>query len=145
MHRARHAALLTIGVAIVLFGCASHPAQHQEHYGLGRDATGAAIAKLDIDVSPDGTNLPNGRATPQDGVATYRRSCAACHGDRLSLDRWSHATSLFDYIRRAMPPQSPRRLSPAELYGVTAYLLYADNRIGAHDIIDGRSLVHFRF
>lgn len=129
-------AVVAAGVGIA---CASRPTTASYH--LGTPATRSEIASLAIDISPDGTNLPSGRATAVDGATTYRVSCEGCHGRRMRLVRWTHATSLLDYIRRAMPPQTPRRLSGAELYGVTAYLLFADGRIAEHEIVDGAFLV----
>ncbi len=130
-----------LGTVVIAAACASQPARSGARAGIGTPASRASIDALDIDVAPDGANLPSGRATAADGVARYRTSCAGCHGPRLPLDRWTHATSLFDYIRRAMPPQSPRRMSAADLYGVTAYLLYTDGRLGEHDIVDAAALV----
>ncbi len=132
------------GAALALvtaLGCASRTETHAPPYGIGSTAPAAAIAPLDIDVAIDGAGLPSGRGTAQDGAPIYAASCRSCHGVRIAIRRWRYPTALFDYIRRAMPPQRRRRLSPSDLFAVTAYLLYADGRIGAHDIVDRDTLI----
>lgn len=135
-------------------------------YGLGRPATPEQIRRLDIDVGPDGTGLPEGRGTVAEGAATYATRCASCHGkagegaafDRLvatdagdnfafgrdaSLARaignyWPYATTLYDYTARSMPFAQPGSLTPNEVYGLVAYLL-AENRIVARDAVMDRA------
>ncbi|MBI3494131.1 MAG: cytochrome c [Acidobacteria bacterium] len=136
--------------------------------GIGRPATPAEIAAWDIDVQPDGTGLPSGGATSADGAPLYAARCAACHGrtgkegpnDRLVGrlpgdafpfardpripktigDYWPYATTVFDYIRRAMPPDAPGSLKDDEVYGLTAYLLFLNDLIPADAVIDAKSL-----
>ena len=116
-------------------------------YGIGRAPTSAEIAAWNIDVSPDGRNLPPGRGTVARGKQVYESQCTACHGakgegaigDRLAggngtLDTpkpvktvgsyWPFATTLFDYIRRAMPLNAPQSLSNDDVYAVAGYVLY---------------------
>jgi cytochrome c len=115
-------------------------------YDLGRTATVDEIKLWDIDVRPDGKGLPDGGGTATLGKAIYRDNCEACHGpngqggikDRLNgglgtlaTDKpiktvgsyWPYATTLFDYIRRAMPYPAPGSLSAGDTYAVTAYIL----------------------
>ena len=127
------------------------PAAAPARYGLGRAATPDEIKKLDIDVSPDGTGLPEGRGTVAEGAALYAAKCASCHGkageggsfDRLvatdagenfafgrdpQLARaignyWPYASTLYDYTARTMPFAAPGTLTANEVYGVVAYLL----------------------
>jgi cytochrome c len=125
-------------------------------YGLGRAATAADFTKHDYLVSAKGQGLPKGRGTGAQGRAVYMQSCAACHGLRgegtseyptlvggqgtLKSDKvlptvgsyWPYATTVWDYINRAMPYQNPGTLKPDEVYAVTAYLLTM-NRIVSPD------------
>jgi len=113
---------------------------------LGRTATPEEIDRADLSISPDGRGLPPGRGSPLEGKLIYQANCARCHGvdgrggpaDRLvggigSLTTprplktvgsyWPYATTLFDYIRRAMPYDRPASLSSDEVYAVSAYIL----------------------
>ncbi len=113
---------------------------------LGRAATPEEIGRADLSISPDGRGLPPGRGTALEGKLIYQANCARCHGvdgragpaDRLvggigSLTTprplktvgsyWPYATTLFDYIRRAMPYDRPASLSSDEVYAVSAYVL----------------------
>lgn len=119
------------------------------HFGFGRQATDAEIAVLDIDVRPDGKGLPKGEGTSAEGKAIYAVKCVGCHGatgtegpnDRLVVgdtikggtrrikaigNYWPYATTVFDYIRRAMPFNQPGSLTDREVYSLTAYLLHAN-------------------
>ena len=137
-------------------------------FGIGRPATPAEIAAIDIDVGPDGVGLPPGRGTAADGAPIYAARCASCHGKtgkegpndilvgRLPGDAfpfardprapktigsyWPYATTVFDYIRRAMPPDKPGSLRDEEVYGLTAYLLSLNELIPADASIDASSL-----
>jgi cytochrome c5 len=142
-------------------GCASTVAT--EPPNLGRPATPAEIAGWDISILPDGTGLPPGRGTPTQGAIVYAQKCQACHGDRGAgqpNDRlvgghgtlasaspvrtvgsyWPYATTVFDYVRRAMPYQEPRSLTDDEVYAVTAYLLHLNGIIGAEGELNARTL-----
>ncbi|RPD47288.1 c-type cytochrome [Paracnuella aquatica] len=123
--------------------------QLPSRFGFGRPATAAQIAAVDIDVRPDGQGLPPGSGTVPEGRAIYATKCASCHGatgvegpyNRLvSSDTsrakaignyWPYATTLFDYIRRAMPFNAPGSLSNDEVYHLTAYLLHANGLVAA--------------
>ena len=139
-----------------------------ERFGFGRSATPDDIAKLDIDVRPDGAGLPDGSGTVAQGRAVYLQKCAACHGnngqgglnDRLvgreprehrafSQDDttqktignyWPYATTLYDYTARSMPFSQPGSLTPDEVYGVVAYLLYLNEIVGADAILNRETL-----
>ena len=134
-------------VLVAIFVCgvlAPASAAEPEVFGFGRPATAAEIANWDIDISPDGTGLPAGGGTVQAVKAVYDDKCASCHGidghlgrnklagdDKYSTVRnhWPYATTLFDYIRRAMPPAEPGSLTNTEVYSLTAYVLYLNSRI----------------
>jgi cytochrome c len=126
------------------------PAQGHRH-GIGRDASAHEIAGWDIDVRPDGQGLPPGRGSVKDGEAVYMSRCAACHGEfGEGAGRWPmiaggrgslassdpnrtvgsyfpHASSVFDYVRHAMPFGDAQSLKTDELYAVVAYVLYLND------------------
>jgi S-disulfanyl-L-cysteine oxidoreductase SoxD len=130
---------------------------------LGREATPAQIAGWDISVGPDGVGLPAGKGTPAAGALVYEQKCQACHGasgagqpnDRLVGGQgtlasktpvrtigsyWPYATTVFDYVRRAMPYIQPQSLSNDEVYALTAYLLNLNRIIGDGDEMNAQTL-----
>jgi S-disulfanyl-L-cysteine oxidoreductase SoxD len=130
----------------------------------GTPVTQDDIAAWDISVGPDGAGLPPGKGTVARGEMVYAQKCQACHNemgkggpnDRLvggfgSLaagstpiktigSYWPYATTLFDYVRRAMPWNQPKSLTDEEVYAVTAYLLNLNGIIGRDDVIDAQWL-----
>ncbi|MGY2803471.1 cytochrome c [Bradyrhizobium sp. USDA 4524] len=132
-------------------------------YDFGRPATPAEIALWDIDVRPDGTGLPPGSGTAARGKEVFADNCAACHGDKgvggikdrlvggqgtLTSNApvktvgsyWPYATTLFDYIHRAMPYQAPGSLSVDDTYAVAAYILSLNGILPADGKLDRDSL-----
>jgi S-disulfanyl-L-cysteine oxidoreductase SoxD len=137
-------------------------------FGIGRPATTAEIAALDIDVGPEGAGLPAGRGSSAEGAPIYAARCASCHGKtgkegpndvlvgRLPGDTfpfakdprapktigsyWPYATTVFDYIRRAMPPDKPGSLRDEEVYALVAFLLAQNELIAPDAVIDAASL-----
>src|SRR4029077_332532 len=134
---------------------------------LGQPIAPADIAAWDISITPDGMGLPPGRGTAIEGEAIYVAKCQACHGEKgtkpgdalagalvggmgtLAPDKtpiktvgsfWPYATTLFDYVRRAMPFQESKSLTADELYAVSAYILNLNGIIGPNDAIDAHSL-----
>lgn len=135
---------------------------------LGRPASADDIAAYDISADPDGSGLPPGSGTAAQGAKIFAEKCQACHGekgvggqaDRLSGGKgtlaytaddhkrpiktigsyWPYATSLFAYIRRAMPFQQPKSLTPDEIYALTAYLLQINGIIGEGDTMNAQML-----
>ena len=141
-------------------------------YGLGRPATEAEIAAMNVDVAPDGVGLPRGSGTVAQGRTIYAQQCASCHGangegippanppligrpphaenfpfgnnprlPRTIGNYGPYATTVFDYVRRAMPLNAPGSLSDDEVYAVTAYLLAANQVIPMTATLDSASLV----
>ena len=132
---------------------------------LGQAIAPADIAPWDISIGPDGGGLPPGRGSATQGAAVYVAKCQACHGDKgtggpndllvggigsLAPDKgppvrtvssyWPYATTLFDYIRRAMPFPESKSLTDDEVYGVSAYILHLNGIVGADDVLDAQSL-----
>jgi len=119
-----------------------------ESFGFGRTAAIDEIDSIDIDIMPDGTGLPPGSGNVFEGKIIYVAKCSACHGAtgregpfnplvgpmgdtskaKTIGNYWPYPTTIFDYIRRAMPQTTPGSLNNNEVYSLTAYLLYA-NRI----------------
>jgi S-disulfanyl-L-cysteine oxidoreductase SoxD len=129
---------------------------------LGQPLTAADLAVWNINVMPDGTGLPPGSGTSAKGAPIYAQKCAHCHGELgkggvnaavvggapvKSMDTsktianfWPYATTLFDFIRRAMPFQQPRSLSDDEVYALTAYILALNKLIGEQDEMNAQTL-----
>lgn len=132
-------------------------------YGLGSEASAGLLRDWDIDVRPDGVGLPPGRGSVDQGRQVYARRCALCHGaqgeggpqDRLiggkgSLTSaaplktvgsfWPFATTLFDYLRRAMPFDAPQTLSNDEVYALTAFILHLNSIVPADAVMTADTL-----
>jgi mono/diheme cytochrome c family protein len=131
---------------------------------LGKPISPEDLAAWDISIGPDGAGLPPGSGTAKQGEAVFTAKCQACHGakgagqpnDRLvggqgSLpgDKpaiktvgsfWPYATTLFDYVRRAMPYVESKSLSPDETYAVVAYILNLNGVGGDTDVINAQTL-----
>jgi len=139
------------------------PAEAQRRFGFGTPATEAEIRGWDIDVEPNGRGLPPGRGSVQEGAAVYAENCMACHGERGQggqMDRlaggqgsltaarpirtigsfWPYATTIYDYVNRAMPFNAPQSLTPNQVYAVTAYLLNINGIVPDDAVMDARSL-----
>ena len=130
-----------------------NPVQVAGYYGVGNAASPEEIAGWDIDIRPDGLGLPDGSASAEDGEMLYEDQCAVCHGsfgegvDRYPVlaggegtltefrpektvgSYWPYASTLWDYIHRAMPFAAPQSLSDQEVYAITAYVLYLNDLV----------------
>ncbi|WP_407525989.1 c-type cytochrome [Methylobacterium oryzisoli] len=156
----RKAAALGLSIAS-LFGPAASA------YDFGRPATRADIDLWNIDVRPDGAGLPGGSGTAAQGRQVFQENCAACHGERgqgavadrlvggdgtLATDQpiktvgsfWPYATTLFDYIRRAMPYPAPQSLSNDETYAVVAYILSLNGIVPPTQVLNRSNLPMIR-
>ncbi|MEN3355984.1 MAG: S-disulfanyl-L-cysteine oxidoreductase SoxD [Betaproteobacteria bacterium] len=134
---------------------------------LGQPVNAADIAAWDSSIMPDGSGLPVGSGTSLQGALIYAGKCAACHGENgkggissallrggpiTSINGaektignfWPYATTLFDYIRRAMPWQEPRSLTSDEVYALTAYVLVLNQLIGENDVMSATTLPKVR-
>lgn len=130
---------------------------------LGKPLTAAEIAAWDISIQPDGAGLPPGSGTPAQGAKIYAQKCAMCHGEngkggtsaavvggapltsgietaKTIANFWGYSTTVFDFIRRAMPWQQPRTLSNDEVYALTAYILSLNKLIGENDAMNAQTL-----
>ncbi len=133
---------------------------------LGKPLTPDEVAGWDINILPDGTGLPAGSGTTSEGARIYSAKCATCHGEngkggtnarlvgrepikdmeseKTIANFWPYATTLFDYIRRAMPWRQPRSLSNDEVYALTAYILSLNKLIGENETMNARTLPKVR-
>jgi S-disulfanyl-L-cysteine oxidoreductase SoxD len=135
------------------------PGAAAQKLGIGREATPAEVNAWDIDVRPDGQGLPPGKGTAKEGEELFIALCASCHGDfgegkdrwpalvgghgTLKHDRpdktvgsfWPSASTVFDYIKRAMPFGNAQSLSNDEIYALTAYLLHLNEIIKDPDFV----------
>jgi cytochrome c len=138
------------------------PAHAPTRFGFGAEAPAARVAMWDIDVKPDGEGLPAGSGTVAQGQQVFATHCVACHGatgtegpnDRLvgtepwgdwpgSLTvgaYWPYATTLYDYIRKAMPQLTPGILSADQTYAVIAYILHLNGIVPEDAVMDAESL-----
>lgn len=154
--------------AAPLFAVLMSAAAFAQSPGLGKPASQDDIAAWDISIGPDGAGLPPGSGTPKQGEALFAAKCQGCHGekgagqpnDRLvggqgSLpgpkpaiktvgSYWPYATTLFDYVRRAMPLYESKSLSNDEVYAAVAYLLNLNGIIADTDTVDAQSLPKVR-
>lgn len=120
-----------------------------ETFDIGRAATDAEIASKDIDVGPDGAGLLHeGKGTVSSGAIIYVQKCAVCHGKdgtdgpfgALVINDWPYATTLYDYINRAMPFDKPGSLTKEEVFNLTAFILCSNKIIDSTTVIDYKTL-----
>jgi cytochrome c len=148
-----------------LLVCIRPACASERQYGFGQAPTAAEITAWDIDVRADGKGLPPGHGSAAEGAKLFADRCAACHG--ITADRaaapiepltggigtlatakptktvgsyWPYATTLFDFIHRAMPFDAPQSLSADEVYALTAYLLSLNGIIGPDAVLDAKTL-----
>ena len=156
---------LVLGLALQIIASSNALA---EGYGLGRLVEAAEIAAWDTDVRPDGLGLPAGQGSVQYGERVYNNKCQSCHGEggkggsfdvlvgRLPDDEfpfarepatvktignyWPYASTVFDYINRAMPLNAPGSLSASEVYALVAYLLYQNDIVPESAVLSADNL-----
>ena len=153
--------LLTATIA--LSACVTTLAQGPT-YQLGRTPSQEEIKARDTAVSPEGKELPPGSGTAVEGAKVYVQKCVGCHGPnatgnalhrglvplgnakpvKLPFSLVPYATTVWDFINRAMPQTRPGSLTPDEVYAVTAYVLYRNEVIKETDVLDAKSLPKVR-
>ena len=153
---------LAVFVATVLAACAAQPPATKPP-ALGAAVSTAEVARWDISIPPSGAGLPEGSGTARAGLQVYEQKCLACHGAkgvgkpadalvggvgslasktplRTVGSYWPYATTLFDYVRRAMPIANPLSLSNDEVYAVSAYVLYLNGIVGEDAQMNAQTL-----
>ncbi|MFB9263822.1 c-type cytochrome [Bradyrhizobium erythrophlei] len=147
------AALLACAVSAPAFGQGKPESKSGPRYNIGRPPTADEIRGWDIDVRPDGQGLPEGKGTVAQGEKLFMDNCAACHGEfgegngrwpvlaggksSLTSDNpvktvgsyWPYASTVFDYVRHAMPYGNTQSFSVDEYYALVAYVLYLNDII----------------
>ncbi|MBM4183191.1 MAG: cytochrome c [Gemmatimonadetes bacterium] len=138
------------------------PEQAPRRFGFGAEASAARVARWDTDVKPDGEGLPAGKGTVAEGEVVFMTYCVACHGPTgtegpndvlVGSDPWEawpgsvtvggywpYATTLYDYISRAMPQLTPGVLTPNQTYAVIAYILHRNGVVAADAEMDAQTL-----
>jgi mono/diheme cytochrome c family protein len=160
--------------SLVLAASAFAVAAAAQPLGLGRAPTQDELSTWNSDIDPDGAGLPPGRGSVTQGAAVFAESCAACHalspsaptltgptltGPTLAGGQgtlatphpiqtvgsyWPYATTLFDYVRRAMPFNAPHSLSDNQVYAVVAYVLHENGIVGPDTVLDATNLAAIR-
>lgn len=148
---------------IATAGFAASLAVAQQSPDLGEPISEADLAPWDISIETNGDGLPPGSGSVAQGLSIYEAQCLSCHGpegqdgqhDRLAGGHgtladlnpvrtlgsfWPYASTVFDYIRRAMPFNTPQTLSNDEVYAVTAYLLYLNGIVDEDATLNARRL-----
>jgi cytochrome c len=153
---------LILSAAALLLAATPALAADEPHFG--KPISPQDLAAWDISIGPDGAGLPPGKGTVAQGEAVYAAKCQACHGEKgegrpndrlvggagtIAADKapvktvgsyWPYPTTLFDYVRRAMPWDRPKSLSDDEVYAVAAYILNLNGIIGPDKVLDAESL-----
>lgn len=151
--------LAAAAAALLLAGTAG-----AEERPIGTPVTAEEIARWDIDARPDGQGMPPGQGTAVEGETIYMEKCASCHGEfgegnarwpvliggqgTLTSDNpvkspgsyWPYASTIFDYVRRAMPFGDAQSLTPDETYALTAFILYANDIIADDFVVSAATL-----
>ena len=149
---------------IVLAACASLSAQSRSYKNVGRTPTPEEIQAMDIAIGTDGKELPPGSGNAKTGARLFAEKCVACHGEQqegsaqapalvggkgtlttlhpkmTAGSYWPFATTIFDYVRRAMPRYQEGSLKVDDVYSLTAFILYRNEIIKEDDVIDATTL-----
>ena len=156
-----------LGAGAALFASAAVIAAQTPANGVGRAATAEEVRNLGAAIAPDGGGLPEGSGTVATGREVFAARCAKCHGDKaqgdvgpalvggrgtLATQRpvktvgsfWPYATTVWDYINRAMPFDEPGLLKPPDVYAVTAYILNINGVIPEDGVMDAKTLPKVR-
>jgi mono/diheme cytochrome c family protein len=156
-----------VAALLLAFTCGAAGAAGSTGPNLGKPIDPADIAAWDTSVMPDGRGLPAGAGTAAQGAQVFAQKCAFCHGEagkggqspslvpkgpltsvngaeKTIGNFWPYSTTLFDYVRRAMPWQQPKSLSSDEVYALTAYLLALNRVIDENDAMNAQTLPKVR-
>jgi mono/diheme cytochrome c family protein len=149
---------------VALAACVSAAAQTPDYKNVGRTPTAQEVQAFDIAIGTDGKELPPGSGKSKTGARLFQQKCAACHGENqegssqapalvggkgtltsmtpkmTAGSYWPFATTIFDYIRRAMPRYQEGSLKVDEVYSLTAFILYRNEIIKEDDVIDAATL-----
>ncbi len=155
--------LVALSLAIIALISFSSMMQAQT-IGLGTPISESQLQGFDLIAPPNGSGYPDGSGTAVQGKVIFDRRCAACHamdgsgtsgntrlvgGNMQSAERpirtvgsyWPHASTLFDYVRRAMPADAPKSLSGSEVYQVIAYVLFLNGIVDDSMVLNKDSIM----
>jgi cytochrome c len=159
---------ITALVVAIMLTAAVAAADSPTSFGIGRVAAQAEITRRMISVAPDGTGLPDGRGSAREGRRIYDAQCGACHGAKgegvgdspalaggrgtLTTEQplytvgsyWPYATTVWDYINRAMPYPDAGTLSADDVYAVTAYVLFLNSIVRESQVLNRNTLPKVR-
>lgn len=165
--RCWHKLALFAVCAVVLASCGAESsafAQAPDYANVGRNATSDDIKSWNLIISPSGKELPPGSGTAKDGAQIFAAKCAMCHGPtaegtqraprltggqgtlntlqpvRTVGSYWPFATTVWDYINRAMPRGNEGTLKPDEIYSLTAFILFRNGIVQETDLMDAKTL-----
>ncbi|KIN61057.1 Diheme cytochrome c SoxD [Sulfitobacter noctilucae] len=140
---------------------------YAETFGLGRAALPEEIAAWDLDVSPNGTGLPEGSGDVLTGEEVFADQCASCHGDfaegvdnwpklaggwdtladkdplKTVGSYWPHLSTTWDYVNRSMPFGNAQSLEPDEVYAIVAYILYSNDLVDDDFVLSQETFASF--
>jgi hypothetical protein len=157
-----HFSLLAPVVAVA--ACVAAAAQTPDYKNVGRTPTAQEVQALDIAIGTDGKELPPGSGNAKTGARVFNEKCVACHGENLEGSAqapalvggkgtltslhpkmtagsyWPFATTIFDYVRRAMPRYQEGSLKVDEVYSLTAFILYRNDIIKEDEVINATTL-----
>jgi cytochrome c len=158
---------LAVFALLAIAACAVSPnvfAQATDYANVGRSATADDIRSWNLIISPSGKELPPGSGTAKVGAPIFAAKCARCHGPaaegtqfgprltggqgslstlqpvRTIGSYWPFATTVWDYINRAMPRGNENTLKPDEIYSLTAFILFRNGIVQETDVMDGKTL-----
>jgi len=154
---------IAVGTVLTLVACATAQRADQPAPRFGEPVSAAELARWDISIPPGGAGLPAGSGTAREGLKVYEQHCLACHGAkgvgkpadalaggigslatktplRTVGSYWPYSTTLFDYVRRAMPLNNPLSLSDADVYAVSAYVLFLNGIIAEDTVMNAQTL-----
>jgi len=161
MRCSRHSFALAV---LAVAACTAAFAQTANYGGVGRTPSKEEIQAWNDSIGPEGKELPQGSGTAKQGEEIFAGKCAACHGpggegsqlaprlvggrgalntptpSRTLANYWPFATTIYDYINRAMPPKQQGSLSASDVYALTAFILYKNEIITEGQAIDAKSL-----
>jgi cytochrome c len=156
--------LAPAAAAVALTAGLTAAAQAPNYKNVGRTPTAQEVQTMDIAIGTDGKELPPGSGNAKTGARIFAEKCAACHGENLEGSAqapaliggagtltsmhpklttgsyWPFATTIFDYIRRAMPRYQEGSLKNDEVYSLTAFILFRDEIIKEDDVMDAKAL-----
>lgn len=159
--------VVTIVLATMVYASGARAQVIVDNFGFGKKATQQDIEKY-FSIPPSGKGLPPGSGTGKAGAEIFASTCSACHGEKLEGNPavgvggdkliggrgslasatpiktvesyWPYSTTLFDYIKRAMPFSQPGSLTDDQVYSLVGYILSQANIVKPTDVMSAQTL-----